>query len=263
VLHNPDSGSWLAWANGTASRLCSHPLPVIEDNGHWWYCHSEHLNVVAGNNCVYSELYGLSVCSVVYHGALADVDSELYGPEALLCCLSRGSSRCGQHSELYGLSVCSVVYHGALADVDSELYGLSVCSVVYHGALADVDSELYGLSLCSVVYHRALADVDSDGRVDRREFSIAMYLIKRCLHGHVLPSVLPSSLKVDPVSVQTCSLMSDWSMSSVFGTPMSAVRPLPAPHGQYLPGRILPVVWLIAVSLVKPSAVTLLADVPR
>jgi len=73
---------------------------------------------------------------------------------------------------------------------------------------------------------RALADVDEDGRVDRREFSIAMYLIKRCLHGHDLPSVLPSSLKVDPAGVQTCPLISDWNISSVFGMPCSAVRPL-------------------------------------
>jgi len=78
---------------------------------------------------------------------------------------------------------------------------------------------------------RALADVDKDGRVDCREFSIAMYLIKRCLHGHDLPSTLPSSLHVDPVAVQTGSLLSDWSMSSVFGMPVSAVRPLPASHG--------------------------------
>ena len=81
---------------------------------------------------------------------------------------------------------------------------------------------------------RALADVDGDGRVDRREFSIAMYLIKHCLHGHDLPVVLPSSLKVDPVGVQTCSLLSDRSMSSVFGMPCSAVRPLAAPHGWFL-----------------------------
>ena len=79
--------------------------------------------------------------------------------------------------------------------------------------------------------YRFLADVDKDGRVDRREFSIAMYLIKRCLHGHDLPSTLPSSLHVDPVTVQQPgSLLSDWSMSSVFGLPVSAVRPPPAPH---------------------------------
>ena len=81
---------------------------------------------------------------------------------------------------------------------------------------------------------RSLADVDKDGRVDCREFSIAMYLIKRCLHGHELPPTLPSSLLVDPVAVQPGSLLSDWTMSSVFGMPVSAVRPLPAPHGYCL-----------------------------
>jgi len=86
--------------------------------------------------------------------------------------------------------------------------------------------------VCMLVGCRFLADVDGDGRVDRREFSIAMYLIKRCLHGQDLPTVLPSSLKVDPVGVQTCSLMSDWTLSSMFGMPCSAVRPLFAPHGQ-------------------------------
>ena len=78
---------------------------------------------------------------------------------------------------------------------------------------------------------RALADVDADGRVDCREFSIAMYLIKCCLHGHDLPSVLPASLKVDPVGVQTCSLISDWTVSSMFGMPGSAFRPLTVSHG--------------------------------
>ena len=83
---------------------------------------------------------------------------------------------------------------------------------------------------------RALADVDGDGRVDRREFSIAMHLIRRCLHGHELPSVLPTSLKVDPVTVQPCSLSCDWTRTSVFGMPLSAaaVRPMSALHGQSL-----------------------------
>jgi len=88
---------------------------------------------------------------------------------------------------------------------------------------------------------RALADVDGDGRVDRREFSIAMYLIKHCLHGHDLPSVLPASLKVDPVGVQPCSLIKDWTMSSMFGLPCSAVRPLAVPRG-LCPSLILPVI---------------------
>jgi len=85
-----------------------------------------------------------------------------------------------------------------------------------------------------LVGRRTLADVDGDGRVDRKEFSIAMYLIKRCLHGHDLPSELPSSLKVDPAGVQACSLVGDWTRPSVFGMSCSALRPLSASHGSCL-----------------------------
>jgi len=81
---------------------------------------------------------------------------------------------------------------------------------------------------------RSLADVDKDGRVDCKEFSIAMYLIKHCLHGHDLPSTLPSSLQLDPVAVHTGALLSDRTLSSVFGMPLSAVRPLTSPHGYSL-----------------------------
>uniref|UniRef100_A0A914WKU6 Uncharacterized protein n=1 Tax=Plectus sambesii TaxID=2011161 RepID=A0A914WKU6_9BILA len=44
----------------------------------------------------------------------------------------------------------------------------------------------------------ALADLNKDGKMDRKEFSIAMHLIQKKLHGFTLPTVLPESLKVDP-----------------------------------------------------------------
>jgi hypothetical protein len=44
-----------------------------------------------------------------------------------------------------------------------------------------------------------MADITADGKMDRKEFSIAMTLIKRKLQGHQLPSVLPPSMLVDPM----------------------------------------------------------------
>ncbi|XP_022081647.1 intersectin-1-like isoform X2 [Acanthaster planci] len=43
-----------------------------------------------------------------------------------------------------------------------------------------------------------LADMNGDGKMDKQEFSIAMYLIKRKLQGTELPSTLPPSLKQHP-----------------------------------------------------------------
>lgn len=43
-----------------------------------------------------------------------------------------------------------------------------------------------------------LADINNDGKMDKKEFSIAMHLIKKKLQGYELPKVLPASLKADP-----------------------------------------------------------------
>ncbi|XP_078322482.1 intersectin-1-like isoform X4 [Crassostrea virginica] len=43
-----------------------------------------------------------------------------------------------------------------------------------------------------------LADMNSDGKMDKKEFSIAMHLIKKKLQGYELPKSLPPSLKADP-----------------------------------------------------------------
>lgn len=37
--------------------------------------------------------------------------------------------------------------------------------------------------------------------MDKKEFSIAMHLIKKKLQGYELPKVLPASLKADPIPV--------------------------------------------------------------
>ena len=40
--------------------------------------------------------------------------------------------------------------------------------------------------------------MNGDGKMDKKEFSIAMHLIKKKLQGYELPKVLPASLKADP-----------------------------------------------------------------
>ena len=46
---------------------------------------------------------------------------------------------------------------------------------------------------------RSLADLNADGKMDRKEFSIAVHLIKKKLQGYELPKTLPPSLVADPV----------------------------------------------------------------
>ena len=46
---------------------------------------------------------------------------------------------------------------------------------------------------------RALADMNADGKMDKKEFSIAMHLIHKKLLGFELPKVLPPSLKSEVV----------------------------------------------------------------
>ncbi|VDD83479.1 unnamed protein product, partial [Mesocestoides corti] len=44
----------------------------------------------------------------------------------------------------------------------------------------------------------ALADITADGKLDKKEFSIAMFLIKKCIEGGTLPMQLPPSLLQEP-----------------------------------------------------------------
>ena len=48
---------------------------------------------------------------------------------------------------------------------------------------------------------RSLADMNNDGKMDKKEFSIAMHLIKKKLQGYELPKSLPHTLKTDPSPV--------------------------------------------------------------
>jgi hypothetical protein len=50
----------------------------------------------------------------------------------------------------------------------------------------------------------SLSDLNRDGRMDKKEFSIAMFLIQKRLQGVPIPSVLPDSLRADP-SIGGCS----------------------------------------------------------
>lgn len=49
----------------------------------------------------------------------------------------------------------------------------------------------------------SLADLNKDGKMDKKEFSIAMHLIQKKLQGFQLPSTLPDSMKVDPMVLPT------------------------------------------------------------
>ncbi|KAF7257474.1 hypothetical protein EG68_06277 [Paragonimus skrjabini miyazakii] len=51
----------------------------------------------------------------------------------------------------------------------------------------------------------SLSDLDADGKLDKKEFSIAMYLIKKKIEGMQLPSTLPAGLRDDPQLVLTSS----------------------------------------------------------
>ncbi|CAH8670863.1 unnamed protein product [Schistosoma haematobium] len=55
-----------------------------------------------------------------------------------------------------------------------------------------------GLSVMVLGQIWALADMDMDGKMDKKEFSIAMFLIKKTLEGLPLPPTLPPGLKKDP-----------------------------------------------------------------
>ena len=43
--------------------------------------------------------------------------------------------------------------------------------------------------------------MNNDGKMDKKEFSIAMHLIKKKLQGYELPKSLPTTLKADPAPV--------------------------------------------------------------
>ncbi|KAI0229781.1 Intersectin-1 [Lamellibrachia satsuma] len=82
----------------------------------------------------------------------------------------------------------------------------------------------------------SLADLNADGKMDRKEFSIAVHLIKKKLQGFELPKVLPPSLVADPVPGVTVAPM------GAFGMPAMTVH-----HGQMSMG--VPVVPLTSSAM--------------
>ncbi|XP_055889839.1 intersectin-1-like [Biomphalaria glabrata] len=73
-----------------------------------------------------------------------------------------------------------------------------------------------------------LADMNGDGKMDKKEFSIAMHLIKKKLQGYELPKVLPASLKLDP--------------SPLIGSFAQPAMVMPPNTGFAVPGMTLPMV---------------------
>lgn len=77
----------------------------------------------------------------------------------------------------------------------------------------------------------ALADINKDGKMDKKEFSIAMHLIQKKLHGFTLPTTLPDSLKADPAPA-----------FGVFGSPPvgGAAMPMGGGAGTWSGGMMTP-----------------------
>lgn len=66
--------------------------------------------------------------------------------------------------------------------------------------------------------------MNGDGKMDKKEFSIAMHLIKKKLQGYELPKVLPASLKLDP--------------SPMIGSFAQPAMVMPPNTGFAVPGRL-------------------------
>ncbi|OON23820.1 SH3 domain protein [Opisthorchis viverrini] len=77
----------------------------------------------------------------------------------------------------------------------------------------------------------SLADMDADGKLDKKEFSIAMFLIKKKLEGMQLPPTLPTGLKNDPQPVFIPSSSPSLSRSSVLDTPVGLPSSKPSLNG--------------------------------
>ncbi|KAK6187699.1 hypothetical protein SNE40_005666 [Patella caerulea] len=83
-----------------------------------------------------------------------------------------------------------------------------------------------------------IADMNGDGKMDKKEFSIAMHLIKKKLQGYELPRTIPPSLKADPSPV----------IGSFGAQPMSMGMGAPAAAG-YGMGR-----GMVPMSMSMPGA---------
>ncbi|XP_059155378.1 intersectin-1-like isoform X2 [Physella acuta] len=84
---------------------------------------------------------------------------------------------------------------------DAQFYQLKPVNGFVTGTQARDFFVLSGLPTPVLGQIWTLADMNGDGKMDKKEFSIAMHLIKKKLQGYELPKVLPASLKMDPTPV--------------------------------------------------------------
>ncbi|XP_067673962.1 intersectin-1-like isoform X2 [Haliotis asinina] len=84
----------------------------------------------------------------------------------------------------------------------------------------------------------SLADMNNDGKMDKKEFSIAMQLIKKKLQGYELPKTLPASIKADPSPVIGSFGMQPMGMQMGGAPGMGA--PPPMGMGMGMPGMGMP-----------------------
>jgi hypothetical protein len=89
-----------------------------------------------------------------------------------------------------------------------------------------------------------LADINKDGILDRKEFSIACFLIKKCLvsgqGGAVLPAQLPALLMVDPTGITP--------------PPITAIPPMVAPSAPPMQQPMFTATFPTAPLVSPPSA---------
>lgn len=78
--------------------------------------------------------------------------------------------------------------------------------------------------------------MNNDGKMDKKEFSIAMQLIKKKLQGYELPKTLPASIKADPSPVMGSFGMQPMGMQMGGAPGMGA--PPPMGMGMGMPGEM-------------------------
>ncbi|TGZ73989.1 hypothetical protein CRM22_001204 [Opisthorchis felineus] len=98
----------------------------------------------------------------------------------------------------------------------------------------------------------SLSDMDADGKLDKKEFSIAMFLIKKKLEGMQLPPTLPTGLKSDPQPVFISSSSPSLSRSSVLDTPVGLPSNKPSLNGLAPPVSPIPTDSNVSSDLNEP-----------
>lgn len=88
-----------------------------------------------------------------------------------------------------------------------------------------------------VFLHRGLADINGDGKLDKKEFTIAIHLIRKKLQGSELPKTLPASLKAGtPTSATGASPVAP--SSTIAPSAKVVTSPLTAPPAVVAPAKV-------------------------